>query len=264
MLIDYHIHTKLCGHASGEMEEYVENAIKNGLAEMGFSDHLPLFHIEPGDLSMKMEDFPIYVNKVKEMQEKYKDKITIRFGCEVEYTPEIEKKTKDILSQYNFDYLLGSTHFLGMWIFDHPDHKDEFEKRDIYEIYSDYFNGLEKMISSGMFDIVAHIDLIKKFGYKPSRPLEEIYKKVAKKINENNMAIEINTSGLHKPVKEMYPTPELLKICFEANIPVTLGSDAHRPEDVTRDFDKAIELIKNTGYTKIAQFVNRKRILINI
>jgi len=264
MLVDYHIHTKMCGHANGEMEEYVESAIKNGLTEMGFSDHFPLFHIEPGDLSMKMEDFPLYIKKVKEMQEKYKDKITIRLGCEVEYSADIEKPTKEMLSKYNFDYLLGSTHFLGMWIFDHPDHKDEFEKRDVYEIYSNYFTGLEKMISSRMFDIVAHIDLIKKFGYRPSRPLEEIYSKIAKAINNSSMAIEINTSGLRKPVKEMYPAAQLLKICFETNIPVTLGSDAHKPEEVTRDFDKAVLLIKNAGYTKIAQFANRKRTLINI
>jgi len=264
MLIDYHIHTDLCGHAEGEMEEYVQSAIKKGLKEMGFSDHFPLFHIPAPDLSMKMEDLPVYINKVRELQKKFKKDISIKLGIEVEYTPETEVSTGKLLKNYSFDYIYGSVHFLGEWIFDHPAQKDEWEKRNVYEVYRNYFSNLEKMIRSNLFDIVAHIDLVKKFGYKPAEPLAGIYTNIAKLIAGHKMCIEVNTSGLYKPVKEIYPSEEFLKICFVNNVPVVLGSDAHSPEEVGRDFDKALYLIKKAGYKKIATFSSRRCRFINL
>lgn len=263
-MIDYHIHTKLCGHAQGEMEEYVQSAIKKGLDEIGFSDHFPLFHIEPGDLSMKMGDLPVYINKVGNLQKKFKKDISIKLGIEVEYTPEIEKRTGELLKEHNFDYIYGSTHFLGKWVFDHPAYKNEWEKRDVYEVYREYFSVIRKMVASGLCDIVGHIDLVKKFGYRPDRNLTEIYGEVAKSIVRHNLCIEINTSGLRKPIKEIYPAEELLEICFNTNIPIVLGSDAHHPDEVAMDFDMALALIKKVGYKKIATFSNRKRTLVNL
>jgi len=264
MLIDYHIHTKLCGHAKGEMEEYVRAAIEKGLDEIGFSDHFPLFHIDAPDLSMKMEDMPEYVQSVKELKEKYKDKISIKLGMEVEYTPEIEVRTRELLKNYSFDYIFGSTHFLGKWVFDHPAYKDEWKKRDVYEVYKEYFSTLGKMVVSGLFDVVAHPDLVKKFGHKPDRGLTEMYSRLAMLIAKHNMCLEVNTSGLYRPVKEIYPSEEFLRICFDSGIPVVLGSDAHSPEEVARSFDKALSLIKKVGYRKIAIFSSRKRTLVNI
>jgi len=264
MIIDYHIHTKLCGHAEGEMEEYVQSAIAKGLKEIGFSDHFPLFHIELRDLSMKMEDMPLYINKVRELQEKFKKDISIKLGIEVEYTPEIEKRTKELLKNYSFDYIHGSTHFLGNWVFDHPAYKDEWEKRDVYKVYKEYFSRLGRMVGCGLFDVVAHIDLVKKFGYKPDRGLTEMYKEITGLIKQHNLCLEVNTSGLRRPVKEIYPSEELLKICFNSGIPVTMGSDAHIPEDVARDFNIALALLKRIGYKKIATFSNRKRTLVNL
>jgi len=264
MIIDYHIHTKLCGHAEGEMEEYVQSAIAKGLKEIGFSDHFPLFHIELRDLSMKMEDMPLYINKVRELWNSYKKKIRIKLGIEVEYTAEIEKQTRELLKGYSFDYIIGSTHFIGKWVFDHPDHKDEWEKRDVYRVYEEYFDQLCRMVSSGLFDIVGHADLVKKFGYKPKQKLTALYEKLAGLVKKQDMCVEINTSGLRRPVKEIYPAEELLKICFEKGIPVTLGSDAHAPGDVARDFDKALALIRRVGYRKIAVFSARKRRLVRL
>ena len=264
MLLDYHMHTKFCGHAEGEMEDYVRSAITKGLDEMGFSDHFPLFHVEPGDLSMKMEDVPSYIEKVKELQEKYKNKIPVKLGIEVEYTPEIELPTRKLLENYNFDYIYGSVHFLGDWVFDHPAYKDEWKKKNVYRVYEEYFSNLRSMIASGLFDVAAHIDLIKKFGYKPEENLKNLYEEVAKSLKQYGMCIEVNTSGLYKPVKEMYPCEEFLKICFDSDIPVVLGSDAHRPDDVARDFDRALSILKKIGYKKIATFSNRKRTLVNL
>lgn len=264
MLIDYHIHTKLCGHAEGKMEEYVQSAIEKGLDEIGFSDHFPLFHVVAPDLSMKMEDLPVYINKVRELQKKFKKDIVIKLGIEVEYTPEIEAPTRKLLKDYNFDYISGSTHFLGKWVFDHPAYKDEWEKRNVYKVYEEYFSNLGKMVASDLFDVVAHIDLVKKFGYKPDRELTGIYRQMAGLIKQHGLCVEVNTAGLRRPVKEMYPSEELLKICFDMNVPIVLGSDAHNPDEVAMDFDKASVLVKKVGYKKIATFSDRKRTFVNL
>lgn len=264
MMIDYHIHTKLCGHADGEMEEYVHSAIDKGLDEIGFSDHFPLFHVVATDLSMRMEELPLYINKVRKLQKEFKKDISIKLGIEVEYTPEIEDQTRKLLKNYSFDYISGSIHFLGKWIFDHPAQKDEWERRDVYEVYKKYFSNLGRMITSGLFDIVTHPDLVKKFGYRPERGLKEIYNEVAKLIKRYNVCLEVNTAGLRRPVKEIYPSEEFLKICFNSDIPIILGSDAHTPEDVARDFDSALSLIKKVGYKKIATFSDRKRTMVNL
>jgi len=264
MLIDYHIHTNLCGHAEGEMEEYVKSAVSKKVDEIGFSDHFPLFHVAAPDLSMSFDDLPIYINKVTDLRRAYRNKIRIKLGIEVEYTAEIEKQTRELLKEYSFDYIIGSTHFVGKWVFDHPDHKDEWKKRDVCQVYEEYFAQLCRMVDSGLFDIVGHADLVKKFGYKPKQKLTALYEKLAGLVRKRDMCLEVNTSGLHRPVKEIYPAEELLEICFKKGIPVTLGSDAHTPEDVARDFDKAMALIRSVGYRKIAVFSARKRSLVSL
>ena len=107
MIIDYHIHTHLCGHAEGEMEEYVRSAVAKKMDEIGFSDHFPLFHVVAPDLSMSFDDLPAYINKVRELWNSYKKKIRIKLGIEVEYTAEIEKQTRELLKGYSFDYIIG-------------------------------------------------------------------------------------------------------------------------------------------------------------
>ena len=118
-MIDYHIHTKLCGHATGEMEQYVERAIEIGLSEIGFSDHLPFVDSERTGFAMSLSQLPLYVQKVDELREKYPT-ITIRLGIEVDYFPHLEKEIEELLAQYPFDYVYGSVHFLDDWVFDSP------------------------------------------------------------------------------------------------------------------------------------------------
>ena len=209
----------MCGHAEGEMEDYVRVAIDKGLDEMGFSDHFPLLHIEMQNISMKMEELPFYFSCISALKEKFRGRIEIKSGLEVDYTPETEKQTRKILKKYNLDYVLGSCHFLGEWPIDHPDHIDEWKKRDVALVYKEYFQRINKMADTGIFDIIAHIDLVKKFGFIPEINLTNIYKDAALHIKKNNLCLEVNTSGLRKPVKEIYPAQEFLKICFDADVP---------------------------------------------
>ena len=263
MFIDYHIHTKMCGHAEGEMEEYVREAIKKGLGEIGFNEHFPILHLKDKKfarrLAMSIDEFPIYVEQVQRLQKEFKERISIKLGCEIDYLPGKMERIMHTINKYDFDYLYGSVHFLDDWMIDHPDHKSRFENQDLYKVYKDYFSLVEEAAESKLFDCISHIDVIKKFGYKPDEDLTCIYEQTATTLKRADVCIEVNTSGLYKPVREIYPEEKFLKICCKHNVPVTLGSDAHKPEHVGRDFDKAVSLIKKAGYRGIVRFSKRQK-----
>jgi len=257
------------------MQEYVEEAIGKGLDEVGFAGHVPLLHFPDEDrkkeLSIPETEFPIYAREVEELKKKYSGKIKIKLGCEIDYIPEVKTKLSKLLSEYKFDYVYGSTHFLPAFpdsrgfcigkyfLVDHPDSRIEFERVGVEEIYQRYFNFLTEAIGSGLFDIVAHPDLVKKFAYRPRIDITPQLRKIVCLIKENDLAIEINTSGLRKPVKEIYPSPQFLHLCAQEDIPITLGSDAHHPSEVGQDLAKAIELARQAGYQRICIFNQRKR-----
>jgi len=266
--IDYHIHTRMCGHAEGEMKEYVKEAIRKGLGEIGFNDHFPILHLKDEkrarSLSMSPEEFPLYVERVKKLQKEFEKDIRVRLGCEIDYLPGNMERIMHTINKYDFDYLYGSVHFLDDWMIDHPDHKSRFENQDLYKVYKDYFSLVREAAESKLFDCISHIDVIKKFGYKPDKDLSSIYGETAETLKRADVCIEVNTSGLYKPVGEIYPEEKFLKICYKHNVPVTLGSDAHRPEHVGRDFDKAVSLIKRAGYSEIVRFSKRQKSYVNV
>ena len=258
----------MCGHAEGEMEEYVREAIKKGLGEIGFNEHFPILHLEDKKLArmlaMSIDEFPIYVEHVQKLQREFKESISIKLGCEIDYLPGNMEKIMNTINKYDFDYLYGSVHFLGDWMIDHPDYKSRFENQDLYKVYKDYFSLVREAAESKLFNCISHIDVIKKFGYRPDKDLTSIYEQTARTLKRADVCIEVNTSGLYKPVGEIYPAEELLKICCKYEIPVTLGSDAHKPEHVGRDFDKAVSLIKKAGYREIVRFNKRQRSYVNV
>jgi len=250
------------------MKEYVREAIRKGLGEIGFNEHFPILHLKDKKfarrLAMSIDEFPIYVEHVQRLQKKFKKSISIKLGCEIDYLSGNMERIMHTINKYDFDYLYGSVHFLDNWMIDHPDHKSRFENQDLYKVYKDYFSLVREAAESGLFDCISHIDVIKKFGYKPDSDLTDIYEQTAKTLERADICIEVNTSGLYKPVGEIYPDEKLLKICYEHNVPVTLGSDAHKPEHVGRAFDRAISLIKKAGYRKIVRFNKRQRSYVNV
>ncbi|HWI54466.1 MAG TPA: histidinol-phosphatase [Desulfobacteria bacterium] len=262
MPVDYHIHTKMCGHASGEMEEYVEAAMKKGLKEIGFSDHIPMYFLPAGErdasIAMAEEQLPVYTAKVKELQKKYSG-FPIKLGIEADYVPGMEQEASDILSRYEFDYCLGSIHFIDGWGFDQSRYIAEYEKWDLYELYERYFGILGQAAASGLFDTLSHPDLIKKLGFRPEGDLTPLYKKTVKIIADSGVCVEINTAGLRVPAAELYPAAGFLRLCCDAGVSVTLGSDAHKPEQVGAGFAEALALLKDVGYTKVVTFTGRGR-----
>ena len=164
------------------------------------------------------------------------------------------------LNDPRLDYLIGSCHFLGNWAFDHPDNISEFANRDINEVYTGYYEIILDLIRSGLFNIVGHFDLVKKFGHRAGIDLNKIIEGLASAVAANkNMAVEINTAGLRKPVSEMYPSDGIIEILYNKNAPLTLGSDAHQPREVGYSFGYALEKIKKAGYRRISGFSKRRR-----
>ncbi|MBI3315378.1 MAG: histidinol-phosphatase HisJ family protein, partial [Candidatus Omnitrophica bacterium] len=257
--VDYHMHTPLCGHAVGEPGEYVEQAIKVGLSEIGFSDHAPLVSHEDPRYTMSAAQLPRYHAMIEKVQKSYK-KFSIKLGLEADFVPGFEDKTRAILSGYPYDFVIGSIHFIDAWAFDDPDpaQKVKWKEKDIDQVYRDYYKLLRLSALSGFYDIMGHVDLVKKFGYRPLGDMTKDIRETAKVFKETGVAIEINTSGLRKPVKEIYPSLGALKIYREEGVPVTFSSDSHDPKDVGRDYDKAAVLAKEAGYTEYLVFKKRK------
>jgi len=244
------------------MEEYVEAAIAAGLREIGFSDHIPMYWLpaeqrDPG-IAMRMEELEEYVADVMRLRERYPE-IPIRLGIEADYIPGQEEELVRILQPYPWDYVLGSVHFIGEWDFDNPARTARYAEWDISELYAKFFT-LEAMAAqSGLFDVLAHVDLIKKFGHRPSHDLSRLYADIAETFARAEVAIELSTAGLRKPVREVYPSPGLLRECCLQGVPLVISSDAHHPSEVAWGFAGAVELARQAGYDRVVRFEGRQR-----
>lgn len=257
-LVDYHIHTKLCGHARGEPVEYVREAQRLGLGEIGFADHMPLLRIRDEHLTMRPDELPRYVEIVRELQESV-DGVTIRLGIEMDYIPGQMDEIWQATSGIEFDYVYGAVHYIDGWDFGDSRHLSSYQGRDADEMYERYFELFREAAREGGFDVMAHPDLVKKHGLVNSMPLEEVYERTAQALSDADVAIELNTSGLRVRAAESYPHPSLLGACARHGVPVTLGSDAHGPEQVGADFDIALRLLSGAGIREIATFERRSR-----
>lgn len=262
-MVNYHNHTSLCGHASGEISEYIEKAIKKGMLDIGFSDHAAMPEDVRQGVSMAPEETELYIRSILEAARLYSGKINVRLGFEVDF-PVFETFDRRLFSDERVDFFMGSCHFIDGWAFDHPNYVKAFDERDIDSIYLDYYSIIEAMADSALFDVIGHFDLIKKFGHRPVSSMEIVIRRIAAKLARAGTVVEINTGGLRRPVREMYPSASIVDILFQENVPVTLGSDSHSPDEVGAGYAEAYELLKKTGYRKISGFEKRKRYDLNI
>ncbi len=257
LLPDYHIHTARCGHAKGAMWEYVEKALVLGLPEIGFADHIPMYWLNDQDrdpgIAMSLEVLAEYVAEVEKLRVAYPD-IPIKLGIEADYIPGFEAELTKILDSYPFDYVLGSVHYIDGWGFDNPAYLKRYKYYNIDDLYCRYFSLVQQAARCGLFNVLAHPDLIKKFGYRPQGDMREVYDKTAYAFAEAGVGAEINTAGLRVPAKEIYPALGLLQAFHKYAVPVTTGSDAHEPEQVGYEFDIVRPLLEEVGYSKVLYF----------
>jgi histidinol-phosphatase (PHP family) len=260
-MIDYHVHTSLCNHATGTMEQYVRAAVDKGLATICFLDHLT-FQEGGRANAMVPREVPMYIYEARRLAREYHDRITVRVGLEVDFSPRHVEQCRGIVDTFDLDVVGSSVHFL--------DGEDVVSGRSPWAsgelaadaVYLKYLAVLESMLDYDYFDVVCHLDLPKKFNQRPSPSVLHGFGDVLEKIRENDLAVELNTSGFHYPVKEAFPSPDLLRRCAQLQIPLVTGSDAHAPESVGRDFDRARDLLIAAGYRYLTGFSHREREIV--
>jgi histidinol-phosphatase (PHP family) len=256
---DYHMHTPLCRHAKGEPTEYAARAVAVGLDEIGFSDHSPMKRDDFDNWRMRLDQLDEYVVKVRKAQKEF-PALTIRLGLEVDYLPGHESWIWDLARRHPWDYFIGSVHYVAdSWALDNPEDLRKWTERDPFDVWSVYFERLGRAVESKLFDIVGHADLPKKFNIYPKQDVTRLFERFLDKAAASDVAIELNTAGLRKDCREIYPSRKLLNLAAKRKIPITFGSDAHAPEEVGSDFTAALELARATGYTRACRFEKRVR-----
>lgn len=241
-----------------EPEDYVARAKLLGMSEVGFSEHLTLFK-DQESWNMNPVNISPYVEHIKSLQKTVED-IKVRIGLEVDYFKGKEKETAAFLQPLPLDYVIGSVHYLGEKTVDIG--PEFYEGKSIDRLYESYFNSVIAAVSSELFDIIGHCDLIRIYGYKPSGDPEPLYRKLAKAMKKHNVAFEVNTNGRNRPIADFYPDRRYLHVFREENVPVCVNSDAHMPSRVGQYFDEAYELLRYTGFTEMAIFEKRVRYMI--
>ncbi len=256
---DYHMHTPLCHHAVGEPVEYAARAIEVGLTEIGFSDHSPMLRDDFDNWRMRNDQLDEYVEKVLKAQKDFPN-LKIKLALEVDYLPGHEEWIRDLAARHLWDYFIGSVHYVSdSWAIDDPTRISDWKNRDTFEVWSVYFERLTRAAESGLFEIIGHTDLPKKFCFVPKEDCTKLFTQFLDAAKKMDTAIELNTAGLRKDCKEIYPTRAILALAYEKKVAITFGSDAHAPSEVGMDFEQAIRLARAVGYTNCRRFTQRRR-----
>ncbi len=272
MLTDYHVHlrpdedeTDPAGYwfTSENVDRYLESAGAAGIAELGCAEHIYRF-----SAGLDLWSHPFWERYGTDDLDAYCEFVRttpLKLGVECDFVPGAEDKTRTLLEAREFDFVLGSVHFVG----DEAVDLDEFavwETRggDPDKIWRRYFETVAEAVRSGLFDILAHADLVKVWGRArpgPERDPRFYYEPAVEALAESGTAVEISTAGLRKPTGEIYPSPAFAEMCAEAGVPFALSSDAHVPEQLGYRYDLAAEMLGRIGVDQIAVFDRRVRTL---
>ena len=268
MLLDYHM------HMVGDDEPYTEAlwrvthitrylaiAVHQGVEEIGFTDHVYRFSVARDWIdaeawrSEATADIEHYVAAIDGAREAG---FPVLMGLECDWVPGREPEIAALRAAHDWDYFLGSYHWLGDREIDHAANSawDGAEPGDVWRRYVDGFCAAAR---SGLYDSMAHPDLAKVFGYRPDPEPAGLYREMADAAAEGGVCVEVSTAGLRKPVGEMYPAPALLAEFFARGVPITLGSDAHAPAGVGARFPEARDLARAAGYSTITRFRRGER-----
>lgn len=258
------MHTPLCHHAKGEPVDLATIAIKRGISEIGFSEHAPMIRDDWDDWHMQRKHINHYIKAIKNAQTTYPN-LSIKYGLEVDYLPGHEDWIRDISKRYHWDYFIGSVHYISDdFDIDNPHKLDCWKTRNINEVWTTYIDRLKMAADSGLFQIIGHADLCKKFGFYPTFDPTALFESFLETARDRSVAIEINTSGLQKKCRQMYPALSILKMASAMGIGLTFGSDAHAPEEVGRDFEAAVAFAKSAGFKHYCRFHQREGEFISL
>lgn len=271
MLTDYHVHLRPDEpgtsadryFVAANAERYREAAAARGIAELGVSEHIYRFEQalevwqHPFWQAQASEDIDAYCQFVREQTD-------LKLGIEADFIPGREDPMGNLLEARDWDYVVGSVHFVRDHAVDMPGDWDvwrtTFESPE--KVWRRYFETLGECARSGLYDILAHPDLVKVWGQDRPRPegdLRRYYELALEGIVESGIAVEVSTAGLRKPVGERYPAEAFLELLLENGCPVALSSDAHLPEHVGFDYEQTVEWLEGFGVTELAVFDKRQR-----
>ncbi|WP_096434824.1 histidinol-phosphatase [Alteribacter populi] len=264
MRTDYHNHLEKGTLTIDYLQQFVEKAKNENISHFGISEHAYHFEETKDILSnpwvnarrcYRMDDYVRLFEKAGEIG------MDVKMSIEMDYTPGKHKEMSQFIKQYEFDYVIGSVHWIGDFGIDLAEYRKEWERRDVKEVYKAYFDQIVTLAESNLFDIVGHLDLVKIFGYVPDDDafLDVEYERITTALAQSKTCVEISTAGLRKPVGKIYPDPRLLKKCHDKKIPIVLSSDAHEPYQVGYEFDQAVAFAKEIGYSTVMTFEKGER-----
>ena len=268
MLTDYHLHLRP-DDADASAAEYftAENvsryraaADSAGIAELGVAEHIHRFRE-----ALELWRHPFWLEQAQDELDAYCEFVRstpLRLGIEADLIVGTEAPMAELLEARDFDYVVGSVHFLGDVAVDHPDYDAWDELGSADAVWARYFELVAVAARSGLFDILAHPDLVKVWGNGRPMPESDVrffYEPAIEAIAESGIAVELSTAGLRKPVGELYPSRGFAELCRDAGIPFALSSDAHLPTDVGYEYGRAVEFLGELGVDAICVFERRKR-----
>lgn len=255
---DYHMHTHLCHHAEGVPLDLARRAVELGLTEIGISEHNPMPRDDFDQWRMYDSKMEEYLAGIEVARAAF-PQLRIRSALEVDYLPGYEDWIRQLAMRHNWDYFIGSVHYIdGGWDIDNPGKLDQWRAREPFEVWSAYFERLTAAAASGLFDIIGHADLPKKFRFVPTRDCTPLFERFLDVAAAHGVAIEINTAGLRKDCREMYPSLAFLRLAAARGVGLTFGSDAHQPGEVGMDFAGAVALAREAGYQECLRFEQRR------
>jgi histidinol-phosphatase (PHP family) len=253
------MHTYLCRHAVGEPTDLAAQAVKLGFDEIGFSEHNPMSRDNFDDWRMLLGDLDAYIEMVEKARRDHPG-LRIKLALEVDYLPDHEDWIRHLATLAKWDYFIGAVHYVSdSWALDNPRLISEWKTRDTFEVWSAYFDRLTLAAQSGLFEIIAHADLCKKFCFYPKQDYTALFTRFLEATKRSGAAMELNTAGLRKDCKEIYPSPKIVHLAAELGVPITFASDAHAPGEVGANFTEAIALARSAGYTHTCRFTRRRR-----
>jgi histidinol-phosphatase (PHP family) len=255
LLYESHCHTPLCKHAEGQPEEYCAHALRRGLKGIIFTCHAPLPHGWSADVRMADAEFDTYVAMVARAREAFAGRLDVRLGLESDFAPGLEPWLEALHQRVPLHHVLGSVHYqIGFY-------RSQYFKGDVFEYQKVYYEHLAMAAESGLFDTLSHPDLIKN-----ESPREWFFPRIQPfieaaldRIAATGVAMELNTSGMLKAIREMNPGRAQLALMQARGIPVVLGADAHRPDRVADGYEAALFTLHQVGYREVSIVLDRRR-----
>ena len=262
-LADCHIHTELCGHATGAPSQMVQAIVDAGLYGAVITEHLPLkSELDPeGIYSMRGDIDILYVEELRDIRFDW-DGLDLVIGAEADWISTDSAWTHESVRsarEKGVEVVLGSIHFLDGWAFDDPAHIDEWSAHDVDKVWEHYFTEWSKAVRSGLFDVMAHPDLVKKFGHIASTATD-YYDEASRVAAEAGVLCEGSTAGWRKPVGQLYPDTLMIELLIQRGVGLTMGSDAHAPDEVAYRFAECARILHDLGARQVAYPQRERRV----